>query len=171
MHPVVMALKPRLWRKSRKNEWNTPEKFWAKINKIENGCWEWAGSILTSGYGAFDFQGVRFLSHRLAWIFTNGDPKDKYVCHKCDNPLCCNPEHLFLGTTQENTKDCVSKNRQAKGENHGNSIISETQAIEILNLKGKKKAMEVSKMYGFKGMESVTRIWEGKSWKHLKPNS
>ena len=106
----------------------TPEqrisKFWAKVNITADNeqCWEWQGGKDKDGYG-----GVRIdphsstKSHRFSWMITYGEiPDNLFVLHKCDKPSCCNPKHLFLGTTQENTKDRYTKGRSAKGEEHGN---------------------------------------------------
>jgi len=74
-----------------------------KIN--DNGCWEKIG-VNGDGYGAFKINGIPIRAHRKSWQVFNGDiPKGLYVCHKCNNKRCLNPEHLYLGTHQQNTKD------------------------------------------------------------------
>lgn len=81
--------------------------FLSFINKV-NGCWEWAGAKTDNGYGAY----MRYRAHRYSFILFNGDITDGLlVLHKCDNPPCVNPSHLFLGTQSDNIKDCVSKGR------------------------------------------------------------
>jgi hypothetical protein len=96
-------------------------RFWAKVNKDgpiheEHGqCWNWLGG-LTFGYGNFCALGEG-RAHRVSYIIHNGKiPKGLFVLHKCDNPSCVNPKHLFLGTQKDNVADCVTKGRFATGE-------------------------------------------------------
>lgn len=85
-------------------------KFLNKV-KRKRGCWEWLGSKI-NGYGQFYYEGKNYRAHRLSYkIFIGPTPDDLFVCHKCDNPGCVNPKHLFLGTNSDNQKDCVAKGR------------------------------------------------------------
>lgn len=98
------------------------ERFWSKVDKKEEGnlCWVWRGSKSKEGYGVFYLDKKIWVATRALYVLNYGiDPGDLYVCHKCDNPSCCNPGHLFLGTNSENLIDMRSKDRQAKGETHG----------------------------------------------------
>lgn len=96
------------------------ERFWAKIDKRgPDECWEWLGSRKDKGYGQVqrtDESGRKVLSsHRLAWEIANGPiPTGLFVCHHCDNPPCCNPAHLWLGTCRDNIHDMHAKGRQRK---------------------------------------------------------
>lgn len=81
------------------------------INEI-TGCHEWTGAKLYSGYGVIRHKGKSTGAHRVAWEMKNGPiPQGMFVCHKCDNPKCVNPDHLFIGTVRDNTKDMMQKGR------------------------------------------------------------
>lgn len=87
------------------------ERFWSKVNKTDE-CWLWTRGRTKQGYGTFSLDGKTHNAHRLAWLFTYGDPGELQVLHRCDNPPCVRPDHLFLGTVADNMKD-----RDAKGRN------------------------------------------------------
>lgn len=95
------------------------ERFWSKVQVGEpDACWEWKTGKLKAGYGQFAqaITGYPLRSHRYSWELHFGKiPDGMSVCHHCDNPSCCNPAHLFLGTAADNAADKVLKGRQAKG--------------------------------------------------------
>lgn len=108
------------------------------IDKKEMGCWEWTGSLTPPGYGQVYFNGKNYRAHRLAYFAFNGEfDKSLFVCHKCDNPKCVNPKHLFLGTCKDNTHDSINKGRfyqkYEKGNKPANRLISDALAKTIKN--------------------------------------
>ena len=109
---------PERW-KNRGNFMTIEERFWSKVIKGSAGdCWHWTGAKLPKGYGKFSVgpRATRKIinAHRIAWELTNGPiPEGIWVLHDCDNPSCCNPMHLYLGTNTDNVRDKVSKGRQA----------------------------------------------------------
>jgi hypothetical protein len=87
------------------------ERFMRKVVKGD-GCWLWTGAPAQWGYGQFGMANKHWLAHRVSWFFHNGPiPDGMFVCHRCDVPLCVNPDHLFLGTHQDNMDDMRAKRR------------------------------------------------------------
>ncbi len=100
-------------------------RFWDKVNKdgpihplLKTKCWLWTGSTFKSGYGQFCIHPKNVKAHRYSWELYTGVVPDYCVLHRCDNPICVNPEHLFLGTHKDNSDDMKSKDRQARGDRH-----------------------------------------------------
>lgn len=91
---------------------STKERFFEKINIKENGCWEWTKSRHHGRYGIFRFNNKVVTTHRMSWIIHFGEiPTGACVCHKCDNVICVNPEHLFIGSQLDNIRDRTKKGR------------------------------------------------------------
>jgi len=151
---------------------NTEYDFWKKVNILEDKdlCWEWQGSFSSGGYGQFSFKNKNFISHRLAYFFSKGDPKTLKVCHSCDNRKCCNPNHLWLGTNKDNSQDSKNKKRNAFGEKNGNSKATDNIVTEIKKqLSLGKTNIDISKELGI-STGIILHIKKSRNWTHVNTN-
>ncbi len=133
----------------------------------ENGCWIWQLAVNSNGYGSASAgDGKKAQAHRLAWKERHGSlpPKGVFVCHKCDVPLCVNPDHLFLGTHQENMDDMVRKGRNTTGERVTQAKLTAAQVLEIRAASG--SIYEIAPRYGI-SFQQVSRIRRRERWAHL----
>jgi hypothetical protein len=120
--------------KNSQNKAGTKEYIYENSEIDINNCWLWKRSKI-KGYGKSDFKGKTIKAHRLSYLTFVGEiPNNLHVLHNCDNPVCVNPKHLFLGTNQDNMNDKVNKNRQAKGEDNGSSKLVQKKVNEIRTL-------------------------------------
>lgn len=144
-------------------------RFWRRVSKGD-GCWEWVGLVSKSGYGKFTLHGRTIGAHRAAWILTHGPiPPGMYVCHHCDNPPCCRPDHLFLGTPLDNLRDCSQKGRKRGllGELSPNAKLTADQVREIRSRREQGET-EQSIADGLRVNRcTVHSIVARISWKHL----
>lgn len=110
------------------------ERFWSKVAIGANDdCWQFTGSVATRGYGSFRGSNGTELAHRVAFRLHHGQEAELCVLHRCDNPPCCNPAHLWEGSRADNNRDMHDKvrNRQPRGEQHPNRKLSDEAVREI----------------------------------------
>lgn len=146
----------------------TPEEFWGFIEKTDT-CWIWNGKRDKDGYGEISFLGRAQKAHRIAWKLSIGPiPPKIMVCHHCDNPPCCNPAHLFLGTAKDNTQDMISKNRNAHGKVHPNAVLTEEKVKQarIWYESGEKNMRQIAAELNVSYAAIVPAIHR-KWWKHV----
>lgn len=159
---------PRLYHKPVLQRFN--EKW---ISEPYSGCWLWIGSTNKNGYGKLGVEGGKTISaHRTAWLLLKGNiPDGLCVLHRCDTRACVNPEHLFLGTKLDNTKDAISKGRHnpsggdwSVGEQCSWHKLTSSQVIDIR--RDSRKYKELAKAYGV-SLGTINAIRQRRNWKHL----
>jgi predicted XRE-type DNA-binding protein len=169
------------------------ERFWAKVTKADSGeCWGWTARITSDGYGQFREGGKgsrNVRAHRFAYELTKGPiPEGLLVCHTCDNPLCCNPAHLFVGTVADNAADMVAKGRscrgaahrnygkawakatpeqRARGERNGTSKLTANMVREIRRFYQQgMRQVDLASRFGVE-QSNISNIIRRKTWKHV----
>lgn len=134
-------------------------------------CWEWTGSTAPGGYGQTTSDGNPTRVHRLVYrSYVGRIPKGLWVLHRCDNPRCCNPAHLFLGTPLDNVRDMMAKgrDRRPRGEEHPHAKLTADQVREIRarHAAGGVTFAQLGREYGLHYV-SVSAIVKGKKWKSV----
>jgi hypothetical protein len=137
----------------------------------ETGCWIWTANKNNKGYGKLRVGDEKQYAHRVAYELYRGPiPKGIVVCHRCDNPACVNPDHLFLGTQAENIADMMVKGRQRlterRGTCNGNSKLSEADVVAIRSAENL-KLRELAAHYGVTPT-LISYIRRGKNWSHVQ---
>lgn len=164
-----------------------PEKrLFRQIKKLPSGCWVWQGISMSSGYGIFSLNGEQTSTHRAAWTIFRGEiPSDLFVLHSCDVRLCVNPDHLWLGTREDNTQDMLRKGRQSKGPKHRarcrevalrgeerpSAKLTE-EAVRFIRKNYRKRPghpnlKDLADKFGVQ-QNAVLRVIHGRTWNHVK---
>lgn len=146
-------------------------RFWAFVSKSD-GCWLWIGGKDRHGYGKFTVGLKRNgtqktkLAHRVAWMYAHGTMPQRNLLHRCDNPQCVRPDHMFVGTQKDNLMDAAQKGRTARGERNGMAKLTEVavSAIKERRVNGETQ-LAVAKTYGI-SRSLVSMIEHGKRWGH-----
>lgn len=148
---------------------------WAKIDKRgPDECWPWQGAKTHFGYGSLRYENLHYYAHRVAYTASTGEafaPKME-GCHRCDNPSCCNPQHIFMGTHLDNMRDMDAKGRRRtvahKGEKCGASKLTESAVLAIRGeyASGSASLKGLAAKYGC-GASSIGRIVRRTHWKHI----
>lgn len=165
------------WKRRGRNRRFSYERFILEFNKKFTKssyckCWEWIASKNRDGYGTVSFNGKVMTSHRVAWIVNNGKiPLSTNVLHRCDNPSCVNPEHLFLGTQGDNIRDCVQKGRFTRSDRRGEkSAISPFKNGDILSIRQEaangKSRSQIARERNC-SRTSIDSIVNRKTWTHI----
>ena len=130
-----------------------------------SGCWLWTGYLDKAGYGVASKRSRPIRCHRLSWELHRGEiPKGLNVLHKCDVRSCCNPDHLFLGTTADNIADKVAKGRQARGEKTNTAKLTADQVTAIRSATGTQR--KLATQYGVtQGL--ISHIITRRAWGHI----
>lgn len=153
--------------------------FWTRsIPEPNTGCWLWTGSLSIHGYGQLTWQGKVRRAHRVAWEMSRGPipPRAGHhgtcVCHRCDNRLCVNPDHLFLGSNGDNVRDMLRKRRGrnggARGEAIGRAKLTESQVRDLrANHAAGATFSDLGRRYGVTRV-AVAKAVRGATWAHVK---
>jgi hypothetical protein len=140
------------------------DRFWENVRR-DRGCWAWSGPVCRDGYGKIGLGKRIYASHRIAFFLTKGlIAEGLIVCHTCDNPPCCNPDHLWLGTHADNADDKVNKGRSRKGVAHPRAILTEQDVVKIRA--DPRGARTLARIYGV-ARSTISHARTGLSWGHI----
>ena len=149
------------------------QRFWAKVDKSggDDACWIWTAAVVKDkGYGKLSVStSVWKPAHIVSWRLANGAvPSGLCVLHKCDNPPCVNPKHLFLGTLADNNADMKSKDRHQRGERHYDAILTDEDIPKIRLAYANRQASYsvLGRRYGVSG-SAIYAVVKRKTWKHI----
>lgn len=149
------------------------ELFWRNVEiRTESECWLWLGCLDEDGYGRANFytvSGKRVrIAHRIAYeLFYKQAPGELQVCHKCDNPPCVNPHHLFLGTHKENHADKKRKGRAPVGDRNWMAALTEKEIPNVRRLRSEGLTCDqLARRYGVSAV-AISKICRRETWKHV----
>lgn len=137
-------------------------RFWSRVSaSTPFQCWPWTGRKNDRGYGRWGAT----MAHRVAYALVHGSiPDGAVVRHRCDNPECCNPDHLLIGTNAQNTADALERGRLARGGRHGNSRLTPEQVEIIRRNPDGLKQVELARQFGVSAA-TISYIRSGRSWR------
>lgn len=139
-------------------------RFGTKVKVAESGCFEWGGHVTKNGYGQVSVSGKPHYAHRIAWELVNGAvPSGKFVCHRCDNRKCVNPNHLFIGSFDDNMADMVAKRRQAHGSKNMHAKLTESDVRKIRA--STDRNMDIAVQFNV-SRPLISMIRNGRIWKY-----
>lgn len=143
------------------------DRFWSKVD-TSGDCWVWTAERTKDGYGRFALHGRSRRAHRVAYLLCIGQiPDGLFVCHRCDNPPCCNPAHLFLGTDLDNVNDSITKGRHTRGERTGSAKLCEADVIDIRYFYATGMSItRLAPLYGI-AVRTARSIVARETWKHV----
>jgi len=146
-----------------------PRRFWAKVDK-SGECWEWTAAT-AMGYGVINLEGAVTYAHRLSWEMHYGPiPDGLQILHHCDNRRCVRPDHLFLGTLNDNMADMVAKGRHAdaRGEANARSKLTRRDVLAIRQeyAQGQITQSSLAERYGV-AISTIGHLLTGRSWRHV----
>lgn len=162
-------------------------RFWSRVNVRARGgrCWEWKGSRQPKGYGTFRLANSTLQAHRVAYALAVGNiPNGAHICHHCDNPPCCRPDHLFAGSNDDNVADAMAKGRghlrgvalgvdptpserRARGERQARAKLTASQVVELRHLVAQGiPYVALAQAYGI-NPAAVGLIAHGRTWAHI----
>ncbi len=152
---------------------NKYKEFFFRDVIIKKGCWDWTGFVDKDGYSRVTCRPTYgpLRAARASWIIHNGNlTNENKILHVCDNRRCTNPDHLRIGTCQENSLDMVNKKRQARGSKNGNAKLNEENVKEIMILlKNGLSYKKISKMFNVHS-DAIANIKRKKTWNHVEVN-
>lgn len=136
------------------------------VDKTES-CWVWTKST-RAGYGQVHYRGKRWSAHRLFYtLFTGNIPEGMLVCHACDNKLCVNPNHLYVGTHTNNNQDTYKRNRMPPKQGHNARNVAKLSLEEALKIKYSDiPSKELEGLFKI-NQSQISRIRSGKTWKNI----
>lgn len=147
-------------------------RFLEKVQHTTAGCWEWTGATYRYGYGHFrrriGDRWVMYKTHRYSYEYHKGPiPPNKMVLHTCDNPSCVNPEHLYVGTAQDNANDMKQRGRKSFGRNPNHKLLSYDIAQELRYIKTEHPSYTLDDFVSLTGISKpqLSRILNNKIWK------
>lgn len=148
----------------------TKARFWSRVDVgKKDECWLWQAGVDWDGYGLFKVKGVSNRSNRMAYAFAIGSiPADMKIIHSCDNPGCCNPRHLSVGTNLDNARDRITRDRQAKGTSINTCKLTEEQVLYIRQryAEGDIRQIDLAREFGITQV-NVSEIVLRRSWRHI----